>query len=70
MYVPSDVRDFAIYMSEEYVKPEDMLLACIKHMSKDDVKDMLISNEYISEKEMNILRVDSNDSRAFNRSKL
>jgi len=69
MYLPSDIRDFAMFMSEEHVKPEEMLLACIKYMSKDDVKDMLISNEYISEKEMNALRVDSNDSRAFDRSK-
>ena len=51
MYLPSDIRDFAMFMSEEHVKPEEMLLACIKYMSKDDVKDMLISNEYISEKE-------------------
>jgi len=58
MYVPSDIRDFAMFMSEEHVKPEEMLLACIKYMSKDDVKDLLISEGYISEKEMEILRVE------------
>tara|TARA_Y100000015_G_scaffold40301_1_gene45031 strand:+ start:107 stop:310 length:204 start_codon:yes stop_codon:yes gene_type:complete len=60
MYVPSDVRDFAIFVSELNVDPKDMLLSCIKHMSKHDVKDMLISEGYTSEKEMEILRVDVN----------
>ena len=60
MYVPSDVRDFAIFVSELNVDPKDMLLSCIKYMSKHDVKDMLISEGYTSEKEMEILRVDVN----------
>ena len=58
MYVPSDVRDFAMFVTEVNVDPKDMLLSCIKYMSKDDVKDMLISEGYTSEKEMEILRVE------------
>ena len=58
MHVPSDVRDFAMFVTEVNVDPKDMLLSCIKYMSKDDVKDMLISEGYTSEKEMEILRVE------------
>lgn len=67
MYVPSDVRDFAMFVTElnssvtgkPRVSANDMLLSCIKYMSKHDVKDMLISEGYTSEKEMEILRVEN-----------
>lgn len=63
MYVPSDVRDFAMFIAENKyanVDAKKMLLSCIKYMSKHDVKDMLISEGYTSEEEMEILRVDVN----------
>jgi hypothetical protein len=41
-----DYRDFAIELTEEGFSAEDMLVACLKYMSQDDVKDMLAVNEY------------------------
>jgi len=42
-----DYRDFAIELVEEmFYNPKDMLVACLKHMSQDDVEDMLRCNEY------------------------
>ena len=42
-----DYRDFAIELTEDMgFTAEDMLVACLKHMSQDDVKDMLEANEY------------------------
>jgi|TARA_B110000046_G_scaffold142017_1_gene148814 hypothetical protein len=42
-----DVRDFALEMVDDgHADARDMLLACIKYMSADAVKDMLRSNEY------------------------
>ena len=42
-----DYRDFAIELTEDMgFSTEDMLLACLKYMSQDDVKDMLAVNEY------------------------
>jgi hypothetical protein len=58
MYVPSDMREFALFITEVNVDPKNMLLSCIKYMSKEDVKDMLISEGFTSEKEMEILRVE------------
>ena len=43
----TDYRDFAIELVEDMgYDPEDMLVACLKYMSMDDVKDMLHCNEY------------------------
>ena len=42
-----DHRDFAIELVEEMdYSAKDMLVACLKYMSQDDVKDMLEANEY------------------------
>ena len=42
-----DYRDFAIELTEDMgFSAEDMLVACLKYMSQDDVKDMLEANEY------------------------
>jgi hypothetical protein len=42
-----DYRDFAIELTEEMgYSRETMLVACLKYMSQDDVKDMLEANEY------------------------
>ena len=42
-----DYRDFAIELTEEMnLSEKDMLVACLKYMSQDDVKDMLEANEY------------------------
>jgi len=42
-----DYRDFAIELTEDMgFSTEDMLVACLKYMSQDAVKDMLEANEY------------------------
>jgi len=42
-----DYRDFAIELTEDMgFSTEDMLVACLKYMSQDDVEDMLRCNEY------------------------
>ena len=42
-----DYRDFAIELTEDMgFSAEEMLVACLKYMSQDDVKDMLEVNEY------------------------
>ena len=42
-----DYRDFAIELTEDMgFSTEDRLVACLKYMSQDDVKDMLEANEY------------------------
>ena len=42
-----DYRDFAIELTEDMgYSAEQMLVACLKYMSQDDVKDMLEANEY------------------------
>jgi|SaaInl59LU_5_DNA_1037362.scaffolds.fasta_scaffold02206_3 hypothetical protein len=42
-----DYRDFAIELVEDMgFSTEDMLVACLKYMSQDDVEDMLRCNEY------------------------
>jgi hypothetical protein len=42
-----DVRDFALAMVDEgHADANHMLLACLKYMSTDDVRDMLHCNEY------------------------
>jgi len=42
-----DIRDFALAMVDEgHADARNMLLACIKYMSADAVKDMLQINEY------------------------
>jgi hypothetical protein len=41
-----DSRDKALELVENgYVSAEDMLTACLKYMSTDDVEDMLDTNE-------------------------
>ena len=43
----TDYRDFAIELVEDmFYDPKDMLVACLKYMSMDDVEDMLHANEY------------------------
>ena len=43
----TDYRDFAIELVEDMgYDPKDMLVACLKYMSMDDVEDMLHCNEY------------------------
>ena len=43
----TDYRDFAIELVEELnADPKDMLIAALKYMSNDDVRDMLEVNEY------------------------
>lgn len=43
----TDYRDFAIELVEDMgYDPKDMLIACLKYMSNDDVEDMLHCNEY------------------------
>jgi hypothetical protein len=42
----TDYRDVAIQIVEdEYVDPMTMIIACLKYMSNDDVRDMLEANE-------------------------
>ena len=42
-----DYRDFAVELTEGMgFSAEEMLVACLKYMSQDDVKDMLEVNEY------------------------
>ena len=42
-----DYRDFAVELTEDMgFSAEEMLVACLKYMSQDDVKDMLEANEY------------------------
>jgi hypothetical protein len=42
-----DYKDFAIELTEDMgYSAEDMLVACLKYMSQDDVKYMLHVNEY------------------------
>ena len=42
-----DYRDFAIELTEDMgFTAKDMLVACLKYMSQDDVKGMLEANEY------------------------
>jgi hypothetical protein len=42
-----DYRDHAVELTETLgFSAEDMLVACLKYMSQDDVKDMLETNEY------------------------
>ena len=42
-----DYRDFAIELTEDMgFSAENMLVACLKYMSQDDVKGMLEANEY------------------------
>ena len=41
-----DARDKALELVEDgYVSAEDLLTACLKYMSTDDVEDMLDTNE-------------------------
>jgi hypothetical protein len=43
----TDYRDFALELVEDMgYDAKDMLLACLKYMSMDDVEDMLHCNEY------------------------
>jgi len=43
----TDYRDFAIELVEDCgYDAKDMLIACLKYMSQDDVEDMLHINEY------------------------
>jgi len=43
----TDFRDFAIELVEDMgYDPKQMLIACLKYMSMDDVEDMLCINEY------------------------
>ena len=45
-----DYRDTALEMIEEgMVDAHYMLIACLKYMSQDDVKDMLTINEYLAD---------------------
>ena len=42
-----DYRDFALELVEDMgFSAHDMLVACLKYMSQDDVEDMLRCNEY------------------------
>ena len=42
-----DYRDYAIELVEDNgFSAEDMLVACLKFMSQDDVQEMLYANEY------------------------
>ena len=43
----TDFRDFAIELVEDMgYDAKQMLIACLKYMSQDDVEDMLHINEY------------------------
>ena len=41
-----DYRDRAIELVEDGFDAKQMLIACLKYMSQDDVEDMLRINEY------------------------
>ena len=42
-----DYRDYAIELVEDNgFAAQDMLVACLKFMSQDDVREMLYANEY------------------------
>lgn len=41
-----DYRDRAIELVEDGFDAKQMLIACLKYMSQDDVEDMLHINEY------------------------
>ena len=46
MAMPNDIRDKALELVEDgMVSAEDMLIMALKHMSTDDVEDMLDVNE-------------------------
>ena len=54
-----DYRDFAIELTEEMgYSAEDMLVACLKYMSQDDVKGMLEANEYPMSCEEDVIEAD------------
>lgn len=38
-------------IEEGLLNKDDVIMACIKYMSEDDVKDMAIINEFITEEE-------------------
>ena len=43
----TDYRDFAIELVEDMgFDAKQMLIACLKYMSQDEVEDMLRANEY------------------------
>ena len=46
-----DYRDYTLELVDMGYNADDMLVACLKYMSQDDVKDMLLCNEYPLEEE-------------------
>lgn len=45
-YLRADPRDYAIQLVEDgLVTADNMIIACLKYMSHDDVRDMLDCNE-------------------------
>ena len=40
-----DYRDYTLELVDMGYNADDMLVACLKYMSQDDVKDMLLSND-------------------------
>ena len=40
-----DYRDYTLELVDMGYNADDMLVACLKYMSQDDVKDMLLCNE-------------------------
>jgi hypothetical protein len=47
-----DYTDKLLEMVEEGILDRDnVILACVKYMSEDDVKDMMKCNEFINEEE-------------------
>ena len=47
-----DYTDHLLELVEEGVLDRDtVIMACVKYMSEDDVKDMMISNEFVFEDE-------------------
>ena len=44
-------RDYTLELVDMGYNADDMLVACLKYMSQDDVKDMLICNELLLDEE-------------------
>ena len=42
-----DYRDYTLELVDMGYNADDMLVACLKYMSMQDVKDMLEANEYL-----------------------
>jgi len=43
----TDYKHLALELVDNYLPADDLLVACLRYMSMQDVKDMLEANEYL-----------------------